>query len=233
MKTVPVMVVAGLLLVLLAGCDGREVEKRTTLESKEAPPILIRGLYAFGHEVRALRPCGQDEDLWVIDPSGTLQKVHEKLVGSLEGAPRVFVVASGRTGPPPSEGFGAEYAGAVTIEEIIYVASEGFRCDFDMTRFVFRAYGNEPFWMVEVLPDQMTLSRPGQVNIIWPEVSREISGDNLVFVGSAGKNKQVRLTVLPQPGQDSMSGAYHGHTAVFELNDEELKGVALRGFAGD
>jgi uncharacterized membrane protein len=230
MKTLLAVVLTGFFLVVLNGCESGEGEKNAAPGSEESPPPLIRGLYAFGHEVRALRPCGEDDDLWVIDSSGALQKVHESLVGSLEGSPRVFVIATGRTGPAPAEGFGADYAGAVTIDEIIYVAFEGYRCDFDVTRFVFRAYGNEPFWMVEVLPEGMTQSHPGRPAVTRPEVSREKVGDTLVFRG-LGSDQTGILTISPGPGYDSMSGAYHGHLATFETAGEKFEGVAMRGFA--
>jgi uncharacterized membrane protein len=230
MKSLMVKILTGVFLVVLSGCGSGDGEKADAQGQDVSHPTLIRGLYAFGHEVRALRPCGQDDDLWVIDPSGTLQEVHGMLAGSLEGAPRVFVIATGWTGPAPTEGFGAEYAGAVTIDEIIYVALEGFRCDFDLTRFVFRASGNEPFWMVEVKPEGMTLSHPGRPAITWPEVALEKVGGTLVFRGQ-GSDAPGVLKISPGPGYDSMSGAYHGYLAGFEVGGEKFAGVALRGFS--
>lgn len=219
-------------LVVLTGCGGGEVEKQDAQAPAEPDLELIRGLYAFGHEVRALQPCGEVEDLWVIDSSGTLKAAHGALAGSMTDAPRVFVVATGRTGPAPDDGFGEDYAGSVTIKEVIYVALEGHGCDFDLTRFVYRASGNEPFWMVEVLPEGMTFSRPGYPTVTWPGVSREATTDQLVFTGSGG-DQPGHLTIAPGPAYDSMSGAYHGHRADFELGGEKFAGVAMRGFAAD
>lgn len=214
----------------LLGCGGGDRENRETPETSGPEPTLVRGMYAFGHEVRALQPCGEEEDLWVIDPSGTLQAVHGSLVGNMADAPRVFVVATGVPGPAPAEGFGVGYAGSVTIDEVLYVALEGFRCDFDLTRFTYRASGTEPFWLVEVLPAGLTLTRPGSPAVTWPEVATERKGDLLVFTGS-GADRPCRLTIIPEPARDAMSGAYFRHKAVFTLGEDEFTGVAMRGFA--
>ena len=226
---VGLMMVATLIGASACGGGGEEKKEIAAVAPRGE---LIRGHYIFAHEVRALRPCGEDEDVWVIDRSGILAREYQQLAGSLKPDVRISVIATGSKGPAPDEGFGADYSGSVTIYEVIYAALEGYGCDFDVTGFVFRAYGTEPFWMVEVLPQGMRLSRPGSPEKIWPEVSAEHQGDLVVFHGS-GAEKPGTLTIEPGPGHDDMSGSYFHHRARFEWDGEIYRGSALRGFAPD
>jgi len=229
MKSVLVAMMMMALLFGTSACSEGGAEKEST-EVDTVSRGIIRGHYTFGHEVRALRPCGEEEDLWVVDRTDMLSQLFRQLVGPLKGDPRISVIATGSTGPAPAEGFGAEYAGTVTIDEVVYAALEGFECDFDVTGFVYRAYGNEPFWMVEVLPGAMRLFRPDSPELIWPEVSEERKGDLVVLRGGGGEIPAT-LTIEPGPGYDNMSGSYFHHKSRFDLDGEIFTGAALRGLA--
>ena len=223
-----------MMVAILIGATscGESGEDKKDIAADAAQGELIRGHYIFAHEVRALLPCGEDEDIWVIDRSGILAEQYCQLAGSLQKDVRISVIATGSRGPAPEDGFGADYPGSVTLDEVIYAALEGYGCDFDVTGFVFRAYGNEPFWMVEILPEGMRLSQPGSPEKIWPEVSAERQGDLMVFHGS-GADKPATLTIEPGPGYDDMSGSYFHHRARFEWDGEIFMGAAMRGFAPD
>lgn len=190
---------------------------------------IVRGHYVFGHEVRTLRPCGEDEALWVVDRTNLLKGLHGELAPGTTPYAEVFVVAAGRIGPPPGEGFGAEYPGALTVEDVIYVAFEGFGCGFDWSRFLYRAQGNEPFWMLEVLPAGMRLTRPGHPDLTWTEVNENRTGGGVIFRGTGGGNPPVELVIEEGPSRDTMSGAYHGLSARLVLDDQTYMGNALRG----
>ena len=140
--------------------DAASATVERTEATETAPEFqTLRGHYVFGHEVRGFRRCGQDGELWVVDRSNLLKELHEDLAPRTVPYAEIFVVVTGRVGPPVSEGFGAEYPGAVTVEDVIYAAFEGFGCSFDWGRFLYRAQGNEPSWKLEVLEAEIRLSR--------------------------------------------------------------------------
>jgi len=190
---------------------------------------IVRGHYVFGHEVRSLRRCGEDDALWVVDTTNLLKDLHGELAPGTAPYAEIFVVATGRVGPPQEEGFGADYPGTLMIDEVIYAAVEGFGCDFDLSRFAYRALGNEPFWMVEVLPAEMRLTRPGQPVLMWTDVNKKETAGGVVFHATGGDRPRVELAIEKRPGRDTMSGAYFGLSATLVLDGQTLTGHALRG----
>jgi len=236
------VILAGLVLFLGVGSctsgDGEDARSRDVPVDKvdqanAADTVgdieIVRGHYVFGHEVRSLRPCGEDEALWVFDRTNLLKGLHGELAPGTTPYAEVFVVATGRVGPPPDEGFGADYPGAWTIDDVIYAAFEGFGCDFDWSRFLYRAQGNEPFWMLEVLPTGMRLTRPGHPDLNWTEVNQNRTEGAVIFRGIGGGNPPVELVIEAGPSRDTMSGAYYGLSARLVLGDQIFKGHALRG----
>jgi uncharacterized membrane protein len=222
----------GSLLILIALVSCTSGDEPADSADPAAGPRIIRGYYVFGHEVREFRPCGEDEALWVIDQTALLKSLHFELAAGTMPYAEVFVVVAGRTGAPPADGFGADYAGAVTIEEVIYAALEGFGCDFDWSRFTYRAQGNEPSWTLEVTPAGMRLIRPGHPDLTWEGVE-EITVLNAVVFRATGDDTHpgVKLYIEPGPIRDTMSGAYYGLSAKLVLDGEAFAGSALRGSA--
>ncbi len=191
--------------------------------------IVIRGHYVFGHEVRSFRPCGKDKALWVVDGTDLLKNLHTELAPKTPPYAEIFVVAAGRVGPSPADGFGADYPGALSIEKVIYAAFEGFGCDFDWSNFTYRAQGNEPFWMVDVLPGEMRLARPGHDDQAWTNVKKDQTGNAVIFHAIGEDRSTIQLVIEPGPSRDTMSGAYYGLSARLILDGETFTGSALQG----
>jgi putative lipoprotein len=187
---------------------------------------IFRGFAVHGHEVRSFRPCGSDEALWAIDPQGTLWEVHNELVPHREPYEEVFAVVVGRTGPAPTEGLGAEYPGRLDIDEVLHVAWEGFGCDTDWSAFDYRAYGNEPFWNVELSAARLRLNRLGSESRTWTDVRERTVENGVRFEGD---EPPIELTLVREPCRDSMSGAYFAMSARLVVGAEVLRGCALPG----
>jgi putative lipoprotein len=187
---------------------------------------IFRGLAVHGHEVRSFRPCGSDEALWAIDPQGVLWEIHNELVPRSEPYEEVFAVVAGQMGPPPTEGFGADYPGRIEVDAVLYVAWEGFGCDTDLSGFDYRAYGNEPFWNVELSAGALRLNRLGSETRTWTDVQEQAIENGVRYEGDG---PPIELTLVREPCRDSMSGAYFGMSARLVLGAVELRGCALPG----
>ena len=217
-------------LFLCAGCGPRKTAITLPADAGETAGTveIVRGFAIYGHEVRAFLLCNTDEEVWAIDESGLLWDVYQGL--ALDSGPyaQIFVIAEGKLGPPPREGFGAGYAGALEVAKVLYMASEGFRCDLDLGEFAYRAYGNEPFWSVRVSDGEITLMIPGRDGRTWSGVEeRRTTGGVLYAAADASGGIEVRI--IEAPCRDTMSGAYFAYSASVSTGGLELAGCALKG----
>jgi len=239
---VSILALMNLALVLcLSACTSDDVDNGANRNDEpnniktvgEAQPgdgtIDVRGHYVFGHEVRSLRVCGKDKTYWVIDHTNLLADLHQQLTPETVSYSEIFVFVTGRFGPPPADGFGADYPGALTIENVAYAAFEGFGCDFDWNNFAYRAQGNEPFWMVDVVAGEMRLARPGYDDKTWTGVKENSTGETVIFHAIGGDQSTIQLVIESKPSRDTMSGAYYGLSARLILDGKSFTGHALRG----
>ena len=86
-------------LFVTVTCSSRH---RTETSPASIPPRapamqVLTGFAIYGHEVRSFRPCGQDDPLWAIDPSGLIWELHQDLALHLEPYEEVFAIVEGAT----------------------------------------------------------------------------------------------------------------------------------------
>lgn len=189
----------------------------------------IIGLATFGHEVRSFRACGSEEDLWAIDSTGVLWDLHQELAPSEAPYEEVFAAVFGVVGPPPNEGFGADYEGSLVVKEVLYVAGEGLGCGSDWSEFSYRASGNEPFWNLEITPQVLELDQLGLGRRSWTLTHEEHEADGVHFTGRAPDGTMVEASFSRKPCRDSMAGAYFGFSVAVQIDGEKLLGCGLRG----
>jgi len=226
--------VIGILLVL-GGCSGASDHAPPALAADSAAvastprpstEAVLRGLYSFGHEVRAFRPCGSTTVLWVRDQTGLLRRLHEELRPGAEPYEAIFTVVAGTVNAPSDTGFGADYDGELTVREIRYAAPEGLGCDSDWS-FHIRASGNEPFWTATVDGSGLHLGRPGEPERAWPDASVEAGPDRTRI--TVPSDTSVGLELQADSCRDSMSGAFSPWAARLRVGDRVFSGCAVAG----
>ena len=217
-------------LLLIAGCGSRNRAEHGQADPRETAAALetVRGFAVFGHEVRSFRACGTEEELWAIDKSGLLWELHKELALNREPYEEVFAIVEGLFGPPPEDGFGSSYPGALEVTRVLYMTQEGFRCNLDLSQFCYRTYGNEPSWSVRVSADGITLRMPGSEELVWPDISRQASDNGAIFTAD-GPAGPIELHITEEPCRDTMSGAYFAYAARMRLGPDEFAGCALKG----
>jgi len=190
---------------------------------------IFKGYAVYGHEMRSFRLCGTGEALWAIDKQGILWQLHKELVPHQQSYAKLFAMVKGRRGPAPSEGFGADYVGSLLIEEVLYVAAEGFDCNYNWQQFSLRAVGNEPFWSATVVADDIKVTQLGRPVADYTIVTKQQAKQGTYYQAYDMESRSMELTVITKPCRDTMSGAYYGLTARLKLNSEELTGCAIPG----
>ena len=133
---------------------------------------------------------------------------------------------SGSTGPPPAEGFGADYDGEITVAEVRYAAGEGLGCSHSWD-FVYRADGNEPFWSITLDGNALALTEPGEPVRSWADPVVGVVGD--ITRVAVPSDTSVAMELHAVPCRDSMSGAYSSHTAALRVQGRAFTGCAIPG----
>ena len=165
--------------------------------------------------------------MWVTDLSNTLWDTYGELASPEEPYDRIFAILRGTAGPAPSDGFGATYTAALTIDEVVYVADEGHDCSLDVTAFWARGAGNEPFWSFVVSQSGITFTSLGGDDSEWNEVRTTVNDDTTHFDAVGSKNIVIDITT--HPCSDTMSGAFHGYSAAVTYDNRTFNGCVIRG----
>jgi uncharacterized membrane protein len=190
---------------------------------------IFKGHALYGHEVRSFQQCNTNEVLWAIDKQGVLWQLHKELASQQQPYIKLFAMVKGQRGPAPKDGFGADVAGSLLIEEVLYVAAEGFDCNYNWQEFSFRTIGNEPFWSAMIVADDIKVTQLGQPIADYKTVTKQQTKQGIYYQGKGKDSGSVELTVITKPCRDTMSGAYYGLTARLKLNGKELIGCAIPG----
>ena len=117
----------------------------------------------------------------------------------------------------------------LTLRAIERVGTEGLGCDEREFRYLFKAYGTEPFWNLDLDVAQGTFSRPDHESVSG-EMKQAAPGENGVRQFSvdtlAGR---IEATLTPGPCNDGMSDTTFGWTSQVTTGGETLRGCAYAG----
>jgi len=207
-----------------------------------APPVtptidgaVLRGHLSIGTgiETRSFKLCGAEQSLWVEDRTdGDLWDLYRQLSG-YPNRPLYMAVRGEVTDSPPG-GFGANYEQQILIREVRNTATESAGCFEDLTRFAFRALGNEPFWQVEISKRGFAfseMSREGRV--LFPYAPPSFADNQIIYRSQTGGIGGTALLVKlrDRPCVDTMADARFSYQAEVEIEGKTLQGCALEGEA--
>lgn len=198
---------------------------------------IYRGTLILGDVVRSFTPCGQeDRAIWVVDETdGLLRSLYNELAAGNAGA--MYVEFRGTMGEAPPEQSARGYEGQVTIRTLVRAdpPSESRGCQDLRPGVDFRAWGNEPFWNIEMGPRTIVFRQPDEPSmLIFPPAVPDLQKNSMVFTSTSMRDAKlkIRITLEPQPCRDSMSGAYSTWTATVELLGKTYRGCAVQGWGG-
>jgi putative lipoprotein len=191
---------------------------------------VVRGFVVLGHEVRSIKPCDEEGELWVV-PTTDVTAAYEAL--SREAYAPVFVEVEGSIGPAPDSGFGTEYDEQLTVTAFRRAspAEEGFGCSEDVSTFAFRAAGVEPFWGLRVTASSIVFSTPEIPETVFEVVEPAFSGGGWVYetVSAGPEPITLRLEVRPERCSDSMLGSIYSWSASADVGGQVRVGCAWEG----
>ena len=191
---------------------------------------VLSGMLVMGPEVRTLKPCAEETELWVI-PVESVQRAYDAL--AQEAYAPVFVEVEGVREAAPAAGFGADYPGQLRLSSLLRAesADEGFGCGEDLTDILFKASGQEPFWHVRVLAGRITLATPEIPSTIFSG-ARPIPLENgwrFESLSTGPETVQLRLDLIRGQCSDSMAGSVYTWVATLDVGGEVRRGCAWEG----
>lgn len=225
-------------LTVLAGCGEQDAPAPQEENPPEAGagetvstgPRSVRGFLVLGPEVRSLKPCDQDAELWVI-PTPEVTSVYESLSGAAYEA--VFVEIDAIVGPPPATGFGADYSGLLTVRSLRRAepSAEGVGCSESLESFAFRATGQEPFWHLRIGAESIVLSTPSVPETVFAaaEATAVSGGWSYASVSEGPEALTIVATLRRGTCSDTMSGAVYSWIAEVAIGSDDVRGCAWEG----
>jgi uncharacterized membrane protein len=232
-----VSALAGALAVVTAGCSrerttqGVDGEPPPSLpSSSETSLSLKRGTITVEGQKGTFKPCGEDQDLWIVDQSdGSYQEV----AATVDPNDAMYVEARGERGPIPEDEPGASaYSGAFFLEQILYAgapaASRG--CEALAPAYIVRARGNEPplSWTVEVNEQKMEWMQDKGEAITF-DMPRELDTEGAVSYEGRNEQHTLQLIIDSQSCRDPTTEEFFAYSARAVLDEKEFKGCARVG----
>ena len=203
---------------------------QTADDTAESSLELKRGLLTLSEERMLFKPCGAQDQWWVIDqtPTALTQTLIEESPGAVT---EYYLEAYGERAPATGEprAQGAKFL--LVLEEILYAGAAGEvrGCDAPAPTYVVAARGTEPFWLVEVHEQRMIWRQPEEPKeLIFGAPDMQNAEGGVRYAGVQGAH-ELELIVHAQACRDAMSGEYFAYTAKAMLDRKELTGCARLG----
>ena len=205
--------------------DGAPVQSGSASEPQAGRFI---GHLVWGHESRSFTECGGGREGWVINDSGDeLVRVYEELTS----APyqHMFVEVRGEWVEAPEEGFGAEFAEALRVTELVRAENEGFGCRLELAGVLFIASGNEPFWRMQIREDGILMrSVEASGEIEFPAIRMRGQPPQVIY-DAKGPDSAIRISLEQRRCIDTMSGARYSWAATVDAGGRQYRGCAAEG----
>ncbi len=191
---------------------------------------VLSGMLVMGPEVRTLKPCTEQTELWVI-PVESVQRAYDEVAE--EAYQPVFVEVEGVREASPAAGFGADYSGQLRLVALLRAesAEEGFGCGEELTDVLFKASGQAPFWHLRVFTEQIMLATPDIPQTIFLGVRPTPleSGWRFESLSTGPETVQLRLDLTRERCSDAMTGSVYTWIATLDIGGEVRRGCGWEG----
>ena len=190
-----------------------------------------RGTLVLAADQQVFKPCGADREFWVNDATGgDLAQVYEKLAGGI-GKP-LFVDVRGVLEQPPKTGAGSTYPRVLRVVELRRADPAGAGCRENLRHFELRAWGDDPFWRVDVSRNGIIWSSygaPSSVAFPYGPPRRDGAAIHYAVVREGAERHELELLMKPGRCTDPRTGAVTWLSVEARLNGRALRGCAYEG----
>jgi putative lipoprotein len=222
--------------LLACACSGSVSAQGSTASAPKAGDEVPtgstgRGTLVLGADQKVFKPCGADREFWVNDATGgDLAQVYDKLAGGT-GKP-LFVDVRGLLEQPPKTGAGSTYSRVLRIVELRRADPAGAGCRENLRYFELRAWGDEPFWRVDVSRSGIIWSSygaPSSVAFPYGPPRRDGAAIHYAAVREGAPRHELELLMKPGRCTDPRTGAVTWLSVEARLDGRTLRGCAYEG----
>lgn len=224
---------AALLLVAAPGCRGGESTSAggpaELPGAATADTTFQRGSVRAGGDSLFFTACGTSAEAWLDDRTG----------GLLSGAVHALA-ADGRQAVYLEMNGGPSGAGRVAAIEFLRAAptGEGGGCNRAAEAYLYQAFGEEPFWSVQVWGDSVVFQQPDEPGrVAWPATavvpSRDPGGARRWIAAAQDGRPALTLVIELARCADGMSGEVTAFSAHATFAGRPLEGCARAGLGAD
>ncbi|MBY8044135.1 hypothetical protein NI390_14075 [Vibrio fluvialis] len=216
--------------LILQACSSSQAPQPTETEQPKASldqpasiqpqQFVLRGQMVVGPEVRALTPCGSNQQLLLDMPEALVKQATE-----LSQSPYQIMYGEviGHLAPPSQTGYNGDYAARFVVEQVNMLSAENpQRCSLAATPT--RAFGTEPFWNMNYTADGLTFQPLGGPKQTFKIDSSRLSANQRLYRFNDGE-----LTLTRESCSDGMSDTLYGWRSELSLKGGEYKGCATLG----
>ncbi|MUJ37352.1 hypothetical protein [Aliivibrio fischeri] len=207
-------------LLLLTGCSQQTSAPKNNMvaqqdEINSPHTFMLRGTVIIGHESQSIQPCNSDQQYWVnLSPrqwkAGTdiqsrpYQAMYGEFIGHFEA--------------PPKGGFSSDYPARFVVSHINrLVAGEGPSCAQPPQPT--KAFGNEPFWNMQVKSGELVFSQMGNKTKKQLITKQEFTPTRREY-----HSENFSLIMTKGLCNDSMVESIYGWNSEVTVNDTTYKG---------
>jgi copper homeostasis protein (lipoprotein) len=104
-----------LMIIAVYSCNGNS--------GKNDKPVIYKGVYSFGPEVKSFKDCDNGREFWVTDSSKQLELKYSQLNFEKPYEP-VYVEVEGIKIHSGKEGLGSEYDSTLVVKKLVKITKE-------------------------------------------------------------------------------------------------------------
>jgi putative lipoprotein len=193
------------------------------IESLPAAEQRFRGQAIIDAQGLALSVCGEKSQRQVV-----LEAQAQATIDSF-----IAVANSAKSRPFFLDAWGARRNdGGLRLGRIERVYREGPGCAEDMSEFVVKASGNEPFWALSIDRSILRFQRP-EAPAYSGSYTRSLLADGSSRFEADTEGGRLTVTLTRRPCRDGMSDAVFGWAAVVRVGQREWGGCGYVGVGNE
>ena len=194
-------------------------------------PITYKGMYTIGDEVSTFQDCNDGKKIyWVNDSISNMQKAYEENTKSLSYPyESVYAEVKGYLAGKSKEGYAADYENVLVVTEVIKIEPKNFRTACYNYEFI--ALGNEPFWSLDIIPEEKRIifKDVGNEKVYEFFYSPSNSKDGVYrYQATNPRKEKLEVVIHEEKCSDGMSDRQYNYSAEISLDGKLFKGCAIK-----